>query len=61
MTFALLFDDFISETFDEFYSAGLNPDYLPRGLMTRGLLRSKKRTDIAVRALKMARMEIERK
>lgn len=73
LIFAIWLDHFIKETLDEFFSIGLDSEYLPRLYVLQNLPPDsdwfddkrtpeiEKRADIALRALKMAIEEIENK
>ncbi|MEG9194366.1 MAG: penicillin acylase family protein [Candidatus Methanoglobus sp.] len=72
LIFSIWLDHFINETFDEFYSAGLDPEYLPRLYVVQNLPPESQwfddrrtpevenRSDIALRAFKLAIEEIEK-
>ncbi|MEM0215910.1 MAG: penicillin acylase family protein [Archaeoglobaceae archaeon] len=73
LIFAIWLEYFVNETFDEFFSAGLSKEYLPSLYVLQNLAPDsewfddkrtpevEKRQDIAVRALKLAVEEIEKK
>jgi len=72
LIFSIWLDHFIRETFDEFYSAGLDSEYLPRLYVVQNLPPESQwfddkrtpevenRSDIAFRAFKLAIEEIEK-